>query len=192
MSKKSDVYKKWGVILIGLLFLGSMAGIALNTSGSGPGGAELPEEFVLYEDLTDAQRNVFYNMRGTVVVFTSDPLCGFECGEVRSKLEALASKYQYADRNFVYLVLLQDDGDMSISVGNYHGVVDVETADEVEDRICEVVEAHPACIERGAISAVMNYNYTRNETADEADNETVDDGDSEAVNETEELEEVVE
>lgn len=181
---KSDVYKKWGVIIIGLLFLGSMAGIALDSSGSGPKNAELPEQSVLYEDMTDAQRNVFYNMRGTVVVFTSDPLCGFECGEVRGKLEALASKYQYADRNFVYLVLLQDEGDMSISVGNYNGVVDVETADEVEDRICEVVEAHPACIERGAVAAVMNYNYTRNETVDE--------GDSEAVNETEESEEVAE
>ena len=185
MSKKSDVYKKWGVIVIGLLFLGSMVGIAFDSSGSGPGNVDLPEQFVLSEDLTDEQRAAFYRDGGTVVVFESNPLCGFECTQVRAQLEGLTSKYN----GYVYLVLLQGEGDMSISVGNYLDVVDVDTVDEVEDMVCDIVVRHPICIERRALSAVMNYNSTRmNESVDEVDesedvNETVD----MAGNESEEL-----
>ncbi|RLG14429.1 MAG: hypothetical protein DRN71_03105 [Candidatus Nanohalarchaeota archaeon] len=157
MSKKSDAYKKWGVILMGLLFLGSMAGVALDSSGSGSGSVDLPEQFVLSEDLTDEQRSVFYAAGGTVVVFEYSPLCGFECSHVQGQLEGLVSKYN----GYVYLILLQGEGDMSIKVGNYQDVVDVDTVDEVEDKICGVVARHPMCIERGAVAAVLNYNSTR-------------------------------
>ena len=181
MSKKSDVYRKWGVILIGLLFLGSMAGVALDSSGSGPGNVDLPKQFVLSEDLTDEQRAAFYRDGGTVVVFESSPLCGFECSHVRGQLEGLVSRYN----GYMYLVLLQGEGDMGINVGNYQDVVDVDTVDDVEDKICEVVVRHPKCIERRALSAVMNYNSTSNESVDEVDesedvNETVDMADNES------------
>ena len=176
MSKNSDVYKKWGVILIGLLFLGSMAGIAIDSSGRGSGNVDLPEQSVLSEDMTDEQRAAVYRVGGTVVVFESSLLCGFECTQVRSELEALTTRYD----GYVYLVLIQSEGDMGISVGNYLEVASVDTVDDVEDKICEVLVRHPMCIERGAVAAVFNYNYTRvNESADDV-NET-------AGNESEEL-----
>ena len=186
MSKNSDMYRKWGVILIGMLFLGSMAGVALDSSGSGPGAVELPEQFVLSEDLTDEQRAAFYREGGTVVVFESSPLCGFGCTQVRIDLEALVSKYNGPYGTFVYLVLLQSEGDMGINVANYQDVVDVDTVDEVEDKVCEILVRHPTCIERRALSAVMNYNSTRmNESVDES--EDVDETVDMAGNESEEL-----
>ncbi len=189
MSKRSDIYKKWGVILMGLLFLGSMAGVALDSSGSGQGAVDLPEQFVLSEDLTGEQRAFFYNTGGNVVVFESSPLCGLECSLVRGQLEGLVSKYNGQYGTFVYLVLLQSEGDMSINVGNYQDVVDVDTVDEVEDKICEVVVRHPVCIERGAIAAVMNYNSTRmSDPVDEVDeSEDVNESVDMAGNESEEL-----
>lgn len=183
MSKMSDVYKKWGVILIGMLFLGSMVAIAFDSSGGGPGNVDLPEQFVLSEDLNGEQRAAFYRVGGTVVVFESSPLCGVECSLVQGQLEGLVSRYD----GYVYLVLLQGEGDTGINVGNYLEVASVDTVDGVENKICEIVVGHPMCIERRALSAVMNYNSTRDEPVDEgADvNETAD----MAGNESEELSE---
>lgn len=167
MSKKSEKYQKWAVIAIGALFLTSMAGIALNSSDSGRKSTELPETFVLSEDLTDEQRSAAYGGGCTVVVFRYDSLCGAECAEVRGKLEALTSKYQ----PYVYLVSLLGESNVSISVGNYFGEDDfgLDEVERVEDEICEVIARHPGCIERSALSAVFNYNTTPDETVNETE-----------------------
>ncbi|MFH1433155.1 MAG: hypothetical protein ABIG84_08130 [archaeon] len=176
-KKKSDKYQKWAVILIGILFLTSMAGIALDSSSAGQKEVELPGQFILGEDISDQQRSAIYNTGGSVVVFESDPLCGTDCLELNRDLESLVYKYQ----GYVYLVTLFGEGDTRINVGNYLGDVDLNRSDagEVEDKVCEVIPGHPACIERRAMAAVFNYNYTANDT-DEAGNGTADDVESDA------------
>lgn len=176
MSKKnSDKYQKWAVILIGTLFLTSMAGIALDSSSIGQKDVELPSEFILREDISSQQRSAIYNLGGSVVVFESDSLCGTDCLEINRDLESLVYKYQ----GYVYLVSLSREGDIRINVGNYLGDADLSNSDvgEVEDKICEIIPGHPACIERRAMAAVLNYNYTANGTA-EADDEALDDVES--------------
>lgn len=171
MSRKnSDKYQKWGVIIMGALFLTSMAGVAFNSSSGGSWNVELPEKFILDEDLDDDVRSLIYSTGGTVIVFESDSLCGFECVEMQRNLEGLTFTY----KPYVYLVLLS--GDTGVRVENYFGVVDLNITDieAVEDKVCEVLVQHPTCVERDALAAVFNYNYTRNEVNQSSD-EMIDD-----------------
>lgn len=179
-SKKSLDYQKWGVIVIGVLFLTSMAGVALDSSGSSTVNAELPKQFVLSEDVTDAQRALIYSKYGSVVTLNSNPSCGAMCLDAQTKLESLTYKYQ----GYVYLVQLKGDGNSTVSIANHFGEASfgVENASKVEDKLCEIIGGHPACIERSALSAVFRVNTTaaivnstQNDTADVDGNDTVDD-----------------
>ena len=177
-SKNSRDYQKWGVILIGVLFLTSMAGVALNSSSSSTTNAELPKQYVLSEDVTDAQRALIYSKYGSVVILNSDPSCGAICLDAQTKLESLSYKYQ----GYVYLVLLKGEGNSTINIANHFGddVFGVEDASKVEDKLCEIIGGHPACIERRAMSAVFYVNTTAavndtsTETGDVTNNGTVD------------------
>lgn len=176
-SKKSRNYQKWGVIVIGVLFLTSMAGVALYSSGSSTINAELPKQFVLSEDVTDAQRALIYSKYGSVVTLNSNPSCGAVCLDAQTKLESLTYKYQ----GYVYLVLLEGDGNSTISFANHFGEASfgVENASKVEGKLCEIIGGHSACIERSAMSAVFNVNTTaivnntQNDTGDVGGNGTV-------------------
>ncbi len=177
-SKKFQNYQKWGVIVIGVLFLTSMAGVALYSSGSSTINGELPKQYVLSEDVSDAQRALIYSKYGSVVTLNSNPSCGAICLDAQTKLESLTYKYQ----GYVYLVQLEGDGNSTVSIANHFGEASfgVENASKVEDKLCEIIGGHPACIEKSALSAVFNVNTTvivnntQNDTADVGDNGTVD------------------
>ncbi|MCK4550456.1 MAG: hypothetical protein KAT91_00735 [Candidatus Aenigmarchaeota archaeon] len=158
-KKKNTKLLKFGVYAVAFLFIGSMIGIAVLESGTGPKSIKLPKNPILENPLDEGQIALFISQGGTYIEIET-VLCDFDCMTNITKIESLASTYT----PYVYVYKEQNSKKTQISIENYHKKETIESInpDVAEDIICEIIPGHPECIKRSALKAVLFV--TKNET----------------------------
>ena len=147
------------VIVMLLLFLGSMVGIAIEF-GMGRQSAKMPEENIIRQPLTEAQVYGILS-QGFPLLRLSVPVdCGFFCQKEVNAVEDIVNKYT----PYAFLAETSEGTTMKLATETYAGEEEIEniTSESVEEAICEAIPFHGLCRTRDAISAIDDAN---NETS---------------------------
>lgn len=159
------------VVIVALIFLGSMAGALLYSTGPSSNNAELPASKII-QGLSDAekQRILFGTEsnpsdRHVLITLTIPKICDMDCNRARNVLEQMVSAYDPA----VYLAEVNSGSsslDIQISTESYRGKNDFSGLNQtaVEDFICEnSVYRLDECVIRKMEFGAFNGNETGNE-----------------------------
>ena len=136
--------KRFMAIFIAVIFIGSLAGLALYSGGSAAGGGsiDVPDERILPGPLSQNQKAAVISGYG-VSITANVPQCGFECDEAVNFFESLTRTYQpfvfvYSDRTADQFFVIMEGASKTTTLFS----IEEFDAEKFEDELCS--NLHPS------------------------------------------------